>query len=212
MHQVFWYVCEHLSIRLPAFLHLCVARFSPATDYFVGNNTKTTAHCIAVVVTRRVYTQQSGCKSANCHLNANCSVHAVLDPNLAMTATPADAAKCGASNSSDDPVLSASDVELEHPSTPRGKSKDDGTLAKAAQDDATEDGGVVESKKRGCFGRRRSGDADNDVAPPPRKQFDRPVPPSWLRNPFSNIAFGWFTTLLWHVRCGTRGLCAGLCH
>lgn len=59
-------------------------------------------------------------------------------------------------------------------------------------------------KRTGFFGRRRNAtdadaNADADAAPP-RKVFDRPEPPSWLKRPFANLAFEWFTPLLWNVR------------
>ncbi len=122
--------------------------------------------------------------------------------------TAADASKCGASNSSDDPVLSASDVELEPvpAGTPSSKGGDDKGNDKGDAGRSATDTAAVAKKKGRCFGGRRGaqgnavvGDADRAAAARPRKHFDRPAPPSWVRHPFANLAFGWFTTLLWNV-------------
>lgn len=107
-----------------------------------------------------------------------------------MTATAVDASKVSAaSNSSDDAVLSASDVEMDAVPV---KAADDGNKAAVAPSVAT--------KKTGCFGRRKRDDSADADAAPPRKVFNRPEPPSWLKRPFANLAFEWFTPLLWNVR------------
>lgn len=113
-----------------------------------------------------------------------------------MTATAAYASKVSAaSNSSDDAVLSASDVEMD--------------VHEGAKDDTTHSKKAIDMPpmpaKGGFFGLRRGkdstdADTDADADALPRKQFNRPEPPSWLKRPFANLAFEWFTPLLWNVR------------